>query len=243
MRHKFLATVLTIMTVVCTLVVPTYATEYVDGYNGVYVLEDGTILDSADFADIDYLLEEGYYELVCDYEITFDDGTVKYIPSFLIEEGFKILYLVGDDSYGGKQATKMVATNGDAPYIQLYDESQYYRTWVSYKSNTADIDTYLFQPQDTSGTTISAYASASTSGFALADDTDGGYVGWSNYDVLDADGNLYHANSVPEPEPEPDTGGEAVTVDMTETNTILMSILFMLGIWVSASIFKSLIGR
>lgn len=216
---KIIPTFLVVALMCAVMVVPAYAADYIDDGDYILEFEDGTIVDTAELPE--YLLEAGAtYTLVCDYEITASNGETIYIPSmFVEEERWSVVY-----AYKMNGGTQIIASSAINPPYVRYDASGYYQTWLKWTANVSGVDTYVFTPATTAGEVIEYTMSSgemSTSGSAVSTALGYDCVYWSNYDVLDGDGNIVHYSDYVAPDTPDDELGGSVTVDMTETNEIL----------------------
>lgn len=210
--------------------------------------------------------EVGTYPMVCDYKVEMDSGDIVYIPSKLASDEFRTLIVNRTVSSGG--CTVVASNSGSLWPLITIDEAGYYKSWLNWDANS-NADTYIFSPAAEQGQTIDIVVdSLSSTGTALGTDTAGDYVSWSNYNVLDNTGNLYHARNEGadlgeenEPESAPtvnvdvdlsevqslleDTKGllSEVNDQLKDTNVVLMALLFLLCTIGAVGLFRSLIGR
>lgn len=211
--------------------------------------------------------EVGTYPMVCDYKVETDSGDIVYIPSKLASDEFHTLIVNRTVASGGY--TVVASNSGSLWPLITIDEAGYYKSWLNWDANS-NADTYIFSPAAEQGQTIDIVVdSVSSTGTALGTDTAGDYVSWSNYNVLDNTGNLYHARNdvVTVPDDGTESGSDTtvnvdvdlsevqslledtkgllseVNVQLKDTNVVLMALLFLLCAIGAVGLFRSLIGR
>lgn len=197
----------------------------------------------------------GEYTFVCDIKVATYNGVDYYAPSELFSDSYASVVFNNNG-----QAITMLAVDRDSPpTITAYSNGMHA---LRYYLNMEERDCFkiiLPTTKDESVTVkVTANASSMASTYTLTKDstvplTDALFLSNFNiYGTSDSTTVYFASNYVPGGDTggddvegeDPEGGiGEAVTVDMTETNTILMAMLFTMGIYVSAKLWKTLIGR